>query len=48
LLRAEGFERVQARAVPGGAAASLLASVGFASDHGTARADGRTDLVLLL
>ena len=47
-LRAEGFERVQARAVPGGAAASLLASVGFASDHGTARADGRTDLVLLL
>jgi GNAT superfamily N-acetyltransferase len=48
LLRAEGVERVQACAAPGGAGASLLASMGFAADHGTARADGRTRLVLLL
>jgi ribosomal protein S18 acetylase RimI-like enzyme len=48
LLRAEGFERVQARTAPGGAGASLLSSIGFAADHGTARADGRTGFVLLL
>lgn len=48
LLRAEGFERVQAHAAPGGPGASLLASIGFTADHGTARADGRTRLVLLL
>jgi ribosomal protein S18 acetylase RimI-like enzyme len=47
-LRAEGFERVQACAAPGGAGASLLASTGFTADHGTARADGRTGFVLLL
>lgn len=48
LLRAEGFEQVQARAVPGGAGASLLTSIGFTADHDTARADGRTRLVLPL
>jgi len=48
LLRAEGFERVQACAAPGGAGASLLASVGFAADHGTAQAALRTRLVLPL
>ena len=48
LLRAEGFERVQAHAVPGGPGVSLLASIGFTADRGTARADGRTRLVLLL
>jgi GNAT superfamily N-acetyltransferase len=48
LLRAEGFERVQACAAPGGPGASLLASIGFTVDHGTARADGRSLLVLLL
>jgi len=46
-LRADGFERVQACAAPGGAGASLLASIGFTADHGTAQADG-TRLVLLL
>jgi ribosomal protein S18 acetylase RimI-like enzyme len=48
LLRAEGFERVQACAARGGAGASLLASIGFTADYGTGRADGRTRLVLLL
>ena len=47
-LRAEGFERVQARAAPGGAGASLLASIGFTADHDTARADGRSGFVLRL
>jgi ribosomal protein S18 acetylase RimI-like enzyme len=47
-LRAEGVERVQAHAAPGGPGASLLASIGFAVDHGTARADGRTSFVLPL
>jgi len=47
-LRAEGLERVQAHAAPGGPGASLLASIGFTVDHGTARADGRTRFVLLL
>ena len=46
-LRADGFERVQACAAPGGAGASLLASIGFTADHGAAQADG-TRLVLLL
>ena len=48
LLRAEGVERVQTCAAPGGAGASLLASIGFTADQGTARADGRTRLVLPL
>jgi ribosomal protein S18 acetylase RimI-like enzyme len=48
LLRAEGFERVQAYAAPGGAGAALLTSIGFTADHGAASADGRTRLVLLL
>ena len=47
-LRAEGFERVQAGAAPGGAGASLLALIGFTVDHGTARAEDRTRFVLLL
>ena len=47
-LRAEGFERVQAGAAPGRAEASLLASIGFTVDHGAARVDGRTCLVLPL
>jgi GNAT superfamily N-acetyltransferase len=46
-LRADGFERVQACAAAGGAGASLLASVGFTADHGTAQVDV-TCLVLLL
>ena len=48
VLRAEGFERVQAHAAPGGAGTSLLASIGFTVDHGAARVDGRTCLVLPL
>lgn len=47
LLRAEGFERLQACPAPGGGA-SLLASIGFTADQGTARADGLTGLVLPL
>ena len=47
-LRADGFERVQACAAPGGAGASLLASAGFTIDHQTPQADGCTRLVLLL
>jgi len=48
LLRAEGFERVRACAVPGGAMASLLASAGFADDGDTARAGGRGRFLLVL
>jgi hypothetical protein len=48
LLRAEGFERVQACAAPGGAGGWLLAWAGFAAGHGTGRAGGRSRLVLLL
>jgi len=48
LLRAQGFERVRARAVPGGATASLLASAGFADDGDTARAGGRGRFLLVL
>ena len=48
LLRAEGFARVQACPGPGGAGASLLASIGFTADRGTGLADGRTRLVLPL
>ena len=48
LLRAEGLERVQACPAPGGAGASLLASVGFAADDGIAGADGCTGFVLVL
>jgi len=48
VLRAEGYERVQARAEPDGAAAALLASAGFGADGDAARADGRARFVLLL
>jgi GNAT superfamily N-acetyltransferase len=48
LLRAEGFERVKACAVPGGATASLLASAGFAAEGDPARADGRSRFLLVL
>jgi len=48
LLLAEGFERVRARATPGGAGASLLTSIGFTADDGAAGADGRARLVLPL
>ena len=48
LLRAQGFERVRARAVPGGATASLLASAGFAADADTAQSDGCSGFELLL
>ena len=48
LLRAEGFERVHARAAPGGAAASLLASAGFAASTDMAQADGCSGFELLL
>ena len=48
VLRAEGFERVQAWAEPAGAAAALLASAGFAADDDAARAGGRSRFLLLL
>jgi len=48
VLRSEGLERVQARAAPGGAGASLLASAGFTADREEAPADGRSRFVLLL
>jgi GNAT superfamily N-acetyltransferase len=48
VLRAGGFERVQAYAAPGGPGASLLTSIGFTADDETARADGLTRLVLPL
>ena len=48
VLRAEGFERVLTCAVPAGAAASLLASAGFAADADTAQAGGRGGFTLLL
>lgn len=48
LLRAEGFEQVQACPAAGGAGASLLASVGFAADDGAAGADGCTGFLLVL
>jgi N-acetylglutamate synthase-like GNAT family acetyltransferase len=48
VLRAEGFERVQAWADRGGAAAALLVSAGFAADDDAARADGRTRFLLML
>ena len=47
-LRAKGLERVQAHAAPGWPGASLLASIGFTVDHGTARVGGHTPFVLLL
>lgn len=47
VLRAEGFERVQAWAEPGGAAA-LLTSAGFAAGGDAAQADGRAHFMLLL
>jgi GNAT superfamily N-acetyltransferase len=46
LLRAEGFERVDACAVPAGAAAALLASAGFAADADVPQAGGRFVLLL--
>ena len=48
LLRAEGFERVQACAAPAGATASLLAWAGFAADGDTALAGGRSRFLLQL
>ena len=48
LLRAEGFERVHACAVPGGAPSALLADAGFAVDEDTAQAGGRGRLLLRL
>jgi ribosomal protein S18 acetylase RimI-like enzyme len=47
MLRAEGFERVQALAEPGGAVAALLASAGFTIDGDTARGAARRFLLLL-
>jgi GNAT superfamily N-acetyltransferase len=47
LLRAEGFERVQAWAGPG-AGTSLLASAGFTIAGGAAQSGGRSRFVLLL
>lgn len=48
VLRAEGFERVQAWAEPGGAAAALLTSAGFAAGDDGAEADGGACFLLLL
>jgi GNAT superfamily N-acetyltransferase len=48
VLRAEGFERVQAWAEPGGAAAALLTSAGFAAAGDPAQAGGHAHFVLLL
>lgn len=48
LLRAEGFGQVQAWAEPGGAAAALLASAGFAADGDAVRPDGRARFLLPL
>ena len=48
VLRAEGFERVQAWAEPGGAAAALLASAGFTTGGDSAQAAGRRGFLLLL
>jgi hypothetical protein len=48
LLRAEGFERVQAWAEPGGPAAVLLASAGFTGGGEPAPAAGRSRFLLVL
>jgi hypothetical protein len=48
VLRAEGFERVQAWAQPGGAAAALLASAGFTTGGDPAPTAGRSRFLLLL
>lgn len=48
LLRAEGYQRVHARAYPGSAGASLLAAAGFAADACAAGAAGHACFVLLL
>jgi len=48
VVRAEGFERVQAWAEPGGAAAALLTSAGFAASGDAALAGGRACFLLLL
>ena len=48
VLRAEGFERVHACAVPGGAPSALLAGAGFAVDEDTAQAGGRGRFLLRL
>jgi ribosomal protein S18 acetylase RimI-like enzyme len=48
LLRADGFERVQAWAEPGGAVAGLLASAGFTASGHPAPAAGRCHFLLLL
>jgi GNAT superfamily N-acetyltransferase len=41
-LRADGYERVEACAAPGGAGVSLLASAGFTAGGDTTQADGRS------
>ena len=48
VLRADGFERVQAWAEPGGTAAALLTSAGFAARGDPAQADGLACFLLLL
>jgi GNAT superfamily N-acetyltransferase len=48
LLRAEGVDRVDARAHPGTAGSSLLISAGFAACHYTAHAGGPSRYTLLL
>ncbi len=48
LLRADGFELVQAWAEPGGAVAALLASAGFTASSHPAPAAGRCHFLLLL
>ena len=48
LLRAEGLDRVDARAHPGTAGSSLLVSAGFAACHYTAHADAPGRYTLLL
>ena len=47
-LRSQGYERIQARACPGSAGASLLAAAGFAADADAAAFAGRGRFVLLL
>lgn len=48
VLRAEGVDRVHARAHPGSAGASLLVSAGFVADNYTADSGGRIRFLLLL
>ncbi len=48
VLRAEGVDRVHARARPGSQGASLLVSAGFIGDDYTADSGGRIRFLLLL